>query len=301
MQLSGIFSALLVTANVAMAQYNDTLPVRLISWNIRYAATSRETNERPWSTRKPLVIGTVADKVARAPAGAVPIIGMQEVLAAQLDDIKAGLGAGWEHIGVGRDDGVAKGEFNPILYQPAVLKLVWSEVKWLSPTPDEPSFGWGAGSRRVVVIAVFEHAATGHRFMAANTHLDNASAQARREGVKVALGRIRAAQEAYGPLAVSLTGDFNSEPGEDAYSTVADSGYLAELYETAAASQRFGPYDTYTGFSPSTASSRIDFVWLGPVADKKWTVERYEAVDNVVDGVHASDHRAVMGDLKLVA
>lgn len=301
MQLPSILSALLVTANVAMAQSNGTLPVRLISWNIRYAATSREANEQPWSTRKSLVVGIVADKVAQAPAGAVPVIGMQEVLAAQLDDIKTGLGDGWDHIGVGRDDGVAEGEFNPILYQPAVLKLVWSEVKWLSPTPDEPSFGWGAGSRRVIVLAVFEHSATGRRFLATNTHLDNASAEARREGVKVALGRIRAAQDAYGPLPVSLTGDFNSAPGEDAYSTVVDDGYLAELYETAAASQRFGPYDTYTGFSPTTTGSRIDFIWLGPVADNKWTVDRYEAIDNVVDGVYASDHRAVMGDLQLVA
>ena len=41
--------------------------------------------------------------------------------------------------------------------------------------------------------------------------------------------------------------------------------------------------------------------WLGPVADERWAVERYEAIDNVVDGVFASDHRAVMGDLKIVA
>ena len=47
MQLGRIVNALLVTAHVAMAQSNDTLPVRLISWNIRYAATSREANEQP--------------------------------------------------------------------------------------------------------------------------------------------------------------------------------------------------------------------------------------------------------------
>lgn len=299
MQLSNILGALLVTANVAMAQTNATLPVRLISWNIRYAATSRETNEQPWSRRKPLVVQTVADKVAQAPAGAVPVIGMQEVLEGQLKDIKAGLGKGWAHIGVGRDDGRGRGEFTPILYQPAVLSLVWSEVKWLSPTPDKPSFGWGGGSRRVVVLAVFEHAATGRRFLAANTHLDNASGEARREGVRVALDRIKAAQKTYGPLPVSLTGDFNSAPGGDAYSTVTADGYLAELYETAAPSQRFGPYDTYTTFSRTTGS-RIDFAWLGPVADKKWQIDRYEAIDNVVNGVYASDHRAIMGDLQLV-
>jgi len=39
---------------------------------------------------------------------------MQEVLANQLDDLVQLLGNDYEHVGVGRDDGVRQGEFAPI-------------------------------------------------------------------------------------------------------------------------------------------------------------------------------------------
>lgn len=304
MHLANFLSILALAADTAMAQ--NTLPLRIVTWNIRWATPVREINEKPWSTRAPLLVSTLSKTVADTPNAIV--IGMQEVIATQLADIKTGLGnEEWSHIGVGRDDGKEAGEFSPILYRPSALRLLYNETKWLSPTPDKPSYGWGAGSRRVVTIGVFEHVGTGRRFVAANTHLDNLSPRARSEGVKVALERIQAVQRDYSAegqgasLPVSLTGDFNSEPGQDAYATVTKSGYLGELYELADESQRVGPYETYTSFSSWKKGSRIDFAWLGPVSDKKWIVSRYEVVDNVVDGVYASDHRMVFGDVEAAA
>ncbi|KAK6833143.1 Endonuclease/exonuclease/phosphatase [Apiospora arundinis] len=305
MHFTNFLGILALTATTTMAQ--STLPLRIVTWNIRWATPVREINEKPWSTRGPLVVSTLSKTIAETPNNAGIVIGMQEVISTQLDDIKTGLGKDeWSHIGVGRDDGKTKGEFSPILYQPTALRLLYNETKWLSPTPDKPSYGWGAGSRRVVTIGVFEHVGMGRRFVAANTHLDNVSSRARSEGVKVALARIQAVQQQYAlegepALPVSLTGDFNSEPGQDAYTTVTGSGYLEELYEMADASQRVGPYETYTSFSSSTKGSRIDFAWLGPAADKKWTVSKYEVVDNVVSKVYASDHRMVFGDVEVAA
>lgn len=303
MRLFDSLSILALAANTVMVQ--STLPLRIVTWNIRWATPVRETNEQPWSTRAPLVVSTLSRTAADTPHAVV--VGMQEATAAQLADIKTGLGPAWAHIGVGRDDGNEAGEFSPILYRPSALRLLYNETKWLSPTPDRPSYGWGAGSRRVVTVGVFEHVATGRRFVAANTHLDNLSPRARREGVKVALDRLRAVQREYGPegqaaaLPVSLTGDFNSEPGQDAYAAVAGSGGLGELYELADEPRRVGPYETYTSFSSRQKGSRIDFAWLGPAAGKQWTVRRYEVVDNVVDGVYASDHRMVFGDVEAAA
>ncbi|KAK8038322.1 Endonuclease/exonuclease/phosphatase [Apiospora phragmitis] len=291
MRLTNFLGILALAANTAMAQ--NTLPLRIVTWNIRWATPVREINEMPWSTRAPLVVSTLSKTAADTPNAV---------------STGAGGGGAWAHIGVGRDDGKDKGEFSPILYRPSALRLLYNETKWLSPTPNTPSFGWGAGSRRIVTIGVFEHVGTGRRFVAANTHLDNLSARARSEGVQVALGRIQAVQLEYageegeeGPLPVSLTGDFNSEPGQDAYTAVTGSGYLGELCELADASQRVGPYETYTSFSSWKKGSRIDFVWLGPASDTKWTVSRYEVVDNVVDGVYASDHRMVFGDVEAAA
>ncbi|KAL7620481.1 hypothetical protein AAE478_009476 [Parahypoxylon ruwenzoriense] len=296
MKFGGLFSlaCLLVASDVAMAA---SLPMRVVSFNIRYAATLRETNERPWSERRVGLINQL--KTVTSATSAVSVLGLQEVLDAQLNDIKNGLGSDvWAHVGYGRDDGKKAGEYSPIIYRTDVLKLVYSEMKWLSPTPDEVSFGWGAGSRRVVTIGVFEHLETGQRFMHANTHLDNVSSRARSEGIKVVISRIRAVQQAYGPLGVTLTGDFNSEPGGDAYAALEAAGYLTEMWNSGAA--RLGTNQlTYTGFS-TTGRTRIDFVWFGPADEGRYEALQFEFLGNYVDGVFISDHRAVVADLTLL-
>src|SRR5690606_5111807 len=104
------------------------------------------------------------------PEGGPTVFGLQEVLYQQLFRIKFGLGEDWEHVGVARDDGRYFGEFCPIIYNSSQLRVLHNETKWLSQTPNEPSYGWDAGSRRVVTVAVFEHVSTRRRFVAANTH-----------------------------------------------------------------------------------------------------------------------------------
>ena len=276
--------------------------LRAVSFNIRYAAPA-SVYERPWSTRGPLVISQLKQATTSASgSGSVPIIGLQEVLHQQLLDIKKGLGSNWAHLGTGRDDGKQSGEYVPILYKTDTLKVLASTQKWLSKTPDKPSLWSGAGSRRYVVAAVFEVIGTGKRFIAANTHLDNVSQEARVEGVKIALQTIRALQSQWGSsLGVYLTGDFNSEPGSgDAYGTIDKDRYLDDLYNLATANQRAGPYGTFSDFDPKAElNNRIDFIWIGPNAANAWAVRKYEVLSNVVGGVYISDHRAVVGDVTL--
>lgn len=283
--------AIVVATLVVQSSFCASLPLRIITFNIRYAATSLEANEKPWSTRRPLLINQVAAQAAEA---STTVIGLQEVLNNQLNDIKSGLGSQWAHIGVGRDDGATQGEYSPILYRTDVLRVLYSEVKWLSPTPDVVSFGWGAGSRRIVTIGVFEHIATGTRFIHANTHLDNVSSQARSEGIKVVVSRMKAVQQTWGQLPVSLTGDFNSAPNGDAYSTLAGLNYVEDLWDLAT---HVGTNQlTYTGFS-QTGQSRIDYIWIGPKDVLPYTPQTIEIVGNYVDGVFISDHRMVVGDV----
>lgn len=227
------------------------------------------------------------------------IIGLQEVLSNQLSDVKSGLGSSWAHLGVGRDDGKSSGEFSPILYRSDVFSVLFSETKWLSPTPDVVSFGWDAGSRRIVTLGVFEHIATGKSFIAANTHLDNVSGTARSEGIKVVVSRIEAAQAAYGnALTVVLTGDFNSDPNGDAYATLRGLGYLTEVWESGAT--RLGDNQlTYTGFT-TVGISRIDYCWIGPIGEGRVTAQQFEILGNVEEGIIASDHRAVATDMTIV-
>ncbi|KAF3007500.1 hypothetical protein E8E13_005430 [Curvularia kusanoi] len=299
--LSVASSAVLPSTMDALAATQD---FRSITFNIRYAA-SASTYERPWSTRGPLVIAQLRNATTTATAaGSIPVVGLQEVLYQQLLDIKSGLGSSWTHLGTGRDDGRQAGEFVPLLYQPGVLKLLTSTQKWLSPTPDVPSFWPGAGSRRYVIVAAFEILqgnGKGRRVVFANTHLDNASQTAREEGIKVALKTIKDVRTQYGDIPVVLTGDFNSVPGSsDAYGTTVADGLFSDLHELAQPQQRFGPEGTFSGFEPGKdPNNRIDFVWLGPKASSTWAVRRYEVLNNVVGGVYISDHRAVQGDITL--
>ncbi|KAH7347681.1 endonuclease/exonuclease/phosphatase family protein [Plectosphaerella cucumerina] len=299
----------LLLSSLAAAQAPQ--PVRAVSFNIRYDAGSRESGEKPWwdilcfitssRCRHPHVSAHLSQIASSQPAGAVTVLGLQEVLDNQLSDVKSGLGSGWAHVGVGRDDGRSAGEYAPILYRTSALRVLFSETKWLSTTPDVPSFGWGAATRRIVTLAVFESVSTGRRFIHANTHLDHVTSQARTEGIAVVLARIRNAQLAWGPLGVVITGDFNSQPGGDAYQALVNSGYAQDLYNLATPAQRIGPYgNTYTGFTAGLPTSRIDYVWLGPTADKRWSVQQYEIRSNEASGMFFSDHRAVVGDVTLV-
>ncbi|KAK1985699.1 endonuclease/Exonuclease/phosphatase [Colletotrichum cereale] len=308
MRLKTLLAPILL-AETVLAQ---GLPIRVLSFNIRYAAGSRESGEKPWwdlfcfitknRCRQRHVIDAISRSASGSPSGAVNIVGLQEVLDNQRKDILKGLGSDWAQIGVARDNGDKDGEFNPIFYRTGALKLVYEETKWLSPTPDEVSFGWGAGSRRIVTIGVFEHTASGMKFIHANTHLDNFSDQARAEGIKVVVSRIQAVQSTYGPLGVTLTGDFNVDPSGAPYNILSSGGFVEDLYNVATPEQRIGPNQlTYTTFDTSKPASRIDFIWLGPKEAKKYTVQRFEIMNNEVSGMLISDHRPVLGDVTLLS
>ncbi|KAJ2979429.1 hypothetical protein NUW54_g11142 [Trametes sanguinea] len=69
-----------------------------------------KTGEQPWSTRRIKVWENLESE-------GVVLAGFQEALVRQVTDLATLLGDGWGWVGVGRDDGVAAGEFSPIFYK----------------------------------------------------------------------------------------------------------------------------------------------------------------------------------------
>jgi len=125
-------------AVVAAAAAADGCRIRALTFNIRYGDEG-DTSMIAWRRRRqrvvdvvrllqPDVIGFQAwpkELGALCKAGRprltyartcpdAPFRTMQEVLANQLDDLVQLLGNDYEHVGVGRDDGVRQGEFAPI-------------------------------------------------------------------------------------------------------------------------------------------------------------------------------------------
>lgn len=318
-----------------------SLPIRVLTHNIRYATTSPFKGEKPWAERLPLIMNELKYNTRYLDNA---FICLQEVLHNQLQDTLQNLnghetgeeelslphGPFWAHVGVAREDGKTKGEYNPILYPIKTFKLLHCEYMWLSPTPDQPSKGWDAGSERMLTTGDFEHKTSGRRVIICNTHLDNAGSEAREKGVKIILKTIERVQsewsqfaETQSPVyhdgpAVLLAGDFNSFPTQEAYLAMASSGLMVDIYDHVPAKERYGPNDTFTGFQPDTDENkdeigRIDFIWLGPKdavntaasdteRQSRWRVDGYAVLPNVYDdGVFSSDHRCVDGDILLGA
>lgn len=327
------------------------LSIRLLTFNIRYAANELFTNERPWPERFPLVLNELEHEtrfLSGVSSNSTAFVCLQEVLHDQLVDILDGLnhlqptetpklamlanGPIWGYVGVGRDDGMRKGEYSPIIYPVRLYSLLHSETVWLSPTPDIPSKGWDAGSIRILTVAIFEHKSTGQRLLACNTHLDNDGSVSRTKSVEIILGTIKRIQERWDDdsLPVFLAGDFNSFPDQEAYLAMHSSGLMRDVRELVKNENRHGNLITFTGFRPDKhkdEQGRIDFLWLGPKdavhsrtiagheerasegvegnmdepTARSWKVEGYSVLPNVYEtGVYSSDHRPVVGDVTLL-
>ncbi|KAF2761453.1 hypothetical protein EJ05DRAFT_473951 [Pseudovirgaria hyperparasitica] len=308
---------LTLTTPGVSSQYTTTsplsIPIRLITHNIRYAATSLFTNEAPWSTRRPLIAAEL-HHVANAPPNS--LICLQEVLHNQVVDIHTDLNAGttanttateWAYIGVGCDDGVQAGEYSPIFYRPSEWRLLSFRTVWLSETPDVPSKGWDAGSVRILTIGVFAHVATGRDVVAMCTHLDNQGTVSRLESAKLIIERINGYTGANGTgpvVPVLLAGDFNSEMGQEAYEEMSSAASpVVDLRAQVPEGIRYGNVNTFTDFTDDTGDDiLIDFLWVGPNNASFWKVEGYAVLANKFDnGIYSSDHRAVVGDVVLMS
>ncbi|KAF9156158.1 hypothetical protein BG015_007056 [Linnemannia schmuckeri] len=309
-----------------MPDYNTTsksskqLDIRLYTHNIRYATLHPFKNELPWSHRAPLVISSIRFHSLHNPQ---TLICLQEVLHSQLLDILEGLGPEWAHIGVGRDDGQKAGEYSPILFRYSVWVIQRSQSIWLSPTPDVPSKGWDASNKRILTSVLLSHWESGVQVLALNTHLDDQGVKARLESGKIILAHIAFQQQQYlldqqqqylldqqqqqqqqqqrqSELPIFLAGDFNSTPDEEAYKhlTTTDSP-MHDLRNAVGKRDRYGHDNTFTGFeSREIDQKRIDFLFLSKTGG--WQMRGYGVLETrFEDGVFASDHRPVVGDLTL--
>lgn len=297
------------------APADPSIHIRIITHNIRYATKHPFEGEEPWHLRKQRLVNELRFHT-RYNLGA--FICLQEALHQQLVDVMSGLNHlvtdeyKWAYIGQGRDDGRTAGEYSPILYRPAIWDLRGAETIWLSETPDRPSKGWDAGLPRILTTGHFYDRKSCSGFVVMNTHLDDQGSKARLESAKLIISRIKSLSSfpriAPGSEShswpVALSGDFNSEPSEDAYQLLnGPESPVQDLRDLVAPEEWYGQCLTYTGFGHGEEpEKRIDFLFVGPKAYQGLNVESYAVLENrFEDGVYISDHRAVVGDIALAA
>ena len=143
----------------------------VLSYNIRY--NNPNDGLDAWDNRKEEVYNYIF-------SGNYDIIGLQEVQKNQLDYLQSKPND-YSVYGVGREDGLEKGEYCPVFYNNKKFELVSSETRWLSETPFKPSKGWDADFERVVTIIKFKDIKSSEMFYFMNTHWDHVGVRARQE------------------------------------------------------------------------------------------------------------------------
>jgi endonuclease/exonuclease/phosphatase family metal-dependent hydrolase len=272
---------LLITCSVGTAAPADST-LQIMSFNIRY--NNPDDGVHAWPHRKERVAGLIRFHGA-------DVVGMQEVLKGQIDDLEALL-PGYAWIGVGRDDGAAAGEFSPVFYRADRIDLLDHGTFWLSETPGAPgSVGWDAAITRVATWARFRDASTGQAFFFLNTHFDHVGQQAREHSARLILQQLDVLA---GDLPVIVTGDFNAAPDNPVYATM--TGKLADARRQAEA-PAYGPEGTFFGFTVEEGETgpRIDYVFVQP----RVRVRRFGTLSDQWSGHYPSDHLPVLAEVVL--
>ncbi|MFC3880250.1 endonuclease/exonuclease/phosphatase family protein [Algoriphagus namhaensis] len=253
---------------------------KLATFNIRWDNPNDVGNL--WKDRLPHVIALIQKHELK-------IVGVQEALEHQLNQLSEGLG--YDFVGVGRDDGKKAGEFSAILYEADEYELLDEGTFWLSPTPETPSKGWDAALNRVCTWAKFQDN-SGMAFFVFNIHYDHIGEQARIESSKLVLQQIKKINPSQLPAV--WMGDFNVAPEDEAYTVILqDSNWKDARLVSQRPSK--GPRGTFTGFEWKVKTNRIiDHIFVNSGVQ----VSRHVILDDHYGQKYPSDHFPVMAEVE---
>lgn len=265
-------------------------PLRVMSFNLRYNNPGDGPNA--WPLRKQWVAQLIRFHDADA-------IGVQEALSGMLADLDTLLPE-FSRIGVGRTDGVAKGEFSAILYRRDRLEMLENATFWLSPTPAVPgSKGWDAALERIATWGRFRDRATGCTYLHLNTHFDHVGERARQESARIIRQRLATLAAVGSP--VVMTGDLNTNPRSVAYQiftrdTIA--GAFTPLVDAMSVSRdgHYGPDASFNNFRAIPPDgNRIDYVLTSPEVE----VRKHAILTDSWGNRFPSDHLPVLASLAI--
>lgn len=211
------------------------------------------------------------------------VVGLQEAVPDQLDDLRARLDYEW--VGSPRSEG---DEHTPVGYDPGRFALLEADTFWLSRSPETESVGWDGAHPRIATWARLRERDGDEEWLVVSTHLDHEGGVARERGAELLAERVPPLTE--GAPAV-LLGDLNCTPASPPYRALVGDGTGPFRDARVRSPFHHGPDGTVHGFT-GTAGERIDYV-LVRGAD----VERHATLTDHLDGRYPSDHFPVVADL----
>ena len=258
----------------------------LMSFNIRFANPDDGFNY--WPNRKDLVASMIRYHD-------VDIVGLQEALRSQLDDLSELL-PGYKWVGLCRTDGTTTpdpdNEFSAILYRADRYEMLDGATFWLSEEPEKVgSKSWDSSLPRVVTWTQFKEKTTGNTFYHFNTHFDHRGVEARANSAKLIKKKIA---EIAKDAPVVLTGDFNCLPTDEPYLILTNKEDKIRLDDALFVSQmpHHGPLGTWTNSFqfPGVPGRRIDFIFV----NKQIAVLKHGILSDSWSGRLPSDHLPVL-------
>lgn len=251
------------------------------SYNIRNDNQGDAKKGNGWVRRYPVIAQLVS-------FNSFDIWGAQEVLHGQLEDLLREMPE-YEYVGVGRDDGLTKGEYAPIFYKKDRFELLKSGHFWMAEQTDFPNKGWDAALPRICTWAQFKDKKKKKKIWFFNLHMDHVGVEARRHSARLVLEKI---QEMCGKKdAAILTGDFNVDQTHESYKLLANSEILSDSYEIAKV--RYALNGTFNAFKNNLmTNSRIDHIFV----TNKFSVDRYGVLTDTYRSPAESGKELHVGD-----
>lgn len=281
-RLLSIIILLAVCLTAALAQRQKPVAARLMTFNIR--TENKGDGRNNWEMRYQEVGAFISKSKS-------DIVGLQEVKHRQLIDLTKLL-AGYNYVGVARDDSKEGGEYNPILYNSTRFNLLGNGTFWLSPTPAMPSYGWGASYRRIATWAILQDKETMKCIIVLNTHLDHNSEKARINGAALIKERISRMNN---ELPVVLMGDMNSTSDSPTYAKLATA--IFPLQDVCKAGKMGkGPDYTFHAFGqlPPDQRPKVDHIFISDQVKVKASAIHDSSLGK---GAYLSDHNALTADI----
>ena len=265
-----IIIVLLLNATISLAQDYTAM-----TYNIRYSTPNDGDNW--WELRKEWVANVVS---FYEPS----VLGIQEGLHSQVQYLDSSL-TNYSYVGVGRDDAKEEGEYAAIFYRNDIFMVLDEGTFWLSETPDEPSYGWGANFRRIATWAKLKVKESEETILVFNAHLDHETPLARLNAIKLIVKNTEEWNDE--GFSVIVMGDLNATPDSPPIKYL--SSKLNDSKDETLLNP-IGPVGTYNGFDVNhPLNDRIDYIFV----DETIVVQKYAVISETRDSKTPSDHLPV--------
>jgi len=222
----------------------------VMSFNVRQSHAKEARDFDSWSNRKEACLEMLK---TRQP----DLVGFQEAqFNGQWSFFRDSLASEYGSVGIGRDNGVDKGETSGFLYKKSVFTLLDSGTFWVSETPDVPSKSFDEKYNRSLTWGLFQIKKTGKRFYYFNTHL-GLTWKSQVEGIKMIIGKMEEINPDGLPLIFS--GDLNTDISSGAFDSLKP--LMLNSHDVAPVSDVI---PTYNAWGNKDKERIIDFIWITP-------------------------------------